>query len=381
MKIVYIVKYIAQLGGLDRIISFKMNYLAEKLGYEVYLLTYEQGNHPLSFSLSPKIQHIDINVRFFTLHKYCLLKRVLFYINMRHNFRTRVKYNIDLIDPDIVVTSTYSYLIIDIIMGLPSKYKKIVESHVDKNSTIKQKDYKSYSLLNYFAKQYDNYILHSLKKCDAFVTLTKGDYWQWKGIPRKVIIPNAISINSSQCSSLQNKRVISVGRLEPQKGFDMLISAWKIVSQRHPDWVLDIYGDGGLYDTLHGEIIGMNLSDSCTMHKATSHIGEKYLESSIYAMSSIYEGFGLVLIEAMSFGVPCVSFDCPYGPSEIISNNIDGILVEQKNIDKLADGICSLIEDREKRMEYGKRAKISVERYSPENIMPKWDELFRSLLK
>ena len=381
MKIVYIVKYIAQLGGLDRIISFKMNYLAEKLGYEVYLLTYEQGNHPFSFSLSPKIQHTDINVRFFTLNKYCFFKRVLFYINMRQNFRTRIKHNIDLIDPDIVVTSTYSYSILDIIMGLSSKYKIIIESHVDRNSILKQNDYSNDLLLNYIAKQYDDYILNSLKKCDAFVTLTKGDFQQWKGIPRKVIIPNVISINSGQCSTLQNKRVISVGRLEPQKGFDMLIAAWKIVSEKHPDWVLDIYGDGGLYDTLQGEIRRMNLSDSCTINKATSQIAEKYIESSIYAMSSIYEGFGLVLVEAMSFGIPCVSFDCPYGPSDIISNNIDGILVEPNNIDKLADGICSLIEDRERRMEYGKRAKISVERYSAGNIMPKWDELFRSLLK
>lgn len=380
MKIVYIVKYIAQLGGLDRIISFKMNYLAEKLGYEVYLLTYEQGNHPFSFSLSPKIQHTDINVRFFTRNKYAFIKRAYLYLKMRSTFKSRLNEKLETINPDIIVTLTDSYLLLDILMSLKSK-AKVVESHVERNGTIKQNDFTYNPLLFFMAKIYDNYILHSLKKCDAFVTLTKGDFQQWKGIPRKVIIPNVISINSGQCSTLQNKRVISVGRLEPQKGFDMLIAAWKIVSEKHPDWVLDIYGDGGLYDTLQGEIRRMNLSDSCTINKATSQIAEKYIESSIYAMSSIYEGFGLVLIEAMSFGIPCVSFDCPYGPSDIISNNIDGILVEPNNIDKLADGICSLIEDRERRMEYGKRAKISVERYSAENIMPKWDELFRSLLK
>lgn len=381
MRIVYIVKYIAQYGGLDRVISYKMNYLAEKLGYEVYLLTYEQGNHPQSFPLSSKIKHIDINVRFFTRHKYSLLKRMYLYFNMRFDFKKRINENLAAINPDIVVTTTYSYTLLDILMNISKKYKIVVESHVDRNSILKQNDFLYSKLMFFIAKLYDKCLLRSLNKCDVFVTLTEGDCNQWTGLQNKMVIPNPISLNSKGCSSLKEKRIISVGRLEPQKGFDMLIDAWKIVSEKHKDWSLDIYGDGGLRESLEKQIQKLNLSDSCTIHRSTENIEDKYIESSIYVMSSLYEGFGLVLVEAMSFGIPCVSFDCPYGPSDIISNNVDGILVEPKNISKLAEAICMLIEDEQKRMQFGEKAKQNVQRYIPENIMPQWDELFRSLLK
>lgn len=381
MTILYIVKYIAQLGGLDRVLSYKMNYLADKFGYEVYLLTYEQGDHPFSFPLSSKIVHSDIDVRFFTRHKYSLLKRVYLYFKMRSTFKERLNEKVDSIKPDVIVTFTYSYTLLDILMQLFSKAKVIVESHVDRNGTIKQNDYLNNPFLFFITKMYDNYILRSLKKCDAFVCLTEGDYKQWIGVPNKSIIPNPISLIPNDYSSLRNKNVISVGRLEPQKGFDMLISAWKIVSDKHKDWILDIYGNGGLYDSLEKQIENLNLSKSCIIHQATENIEDKYIESSIYVMSSLYEGFGLVLVEAMSFGIPCVSFDCPYGPSDIISNDKDGILVEPNNINKLADAICLLIEDEDKRRELGNEAKINVLKYSPENIMPQWDKLFKSLVK
>ena len=380
MRILYIIKSIAPFGGVERILSYKMNFLADNLGYEIYLLTYEQGNHPFSFPLSSKIKHTDLNVRFFTRHNYNLLKRILLYYKMRSIFKSRINKKVEIIKPDIIVALTDSYTLLDILMQLSEKAKIIVESHLDRNGTIKQNNYLNNPLLFIITKQYDNYILRSLKKCDAFVSLTEGDYKQWIGVPNKSIIPNPISFIPKDYSSLRNKRVISVGRLEPQKGFDMLISAWKIISDKHNDWILDIYGNGGLCDSLEKQIINLNLSESCIIHPATENIEEKYMESSIYVMSSLYEGFGLVLIEAMSFGVPCVSFDCPYGPSDIISNGKDGILVEPNNINKLADAICSLIENEDKRLELGNEAKIKVQRFSADNIMPLWDKLFHSLV-
>lgn len=379
MRILYVVKYIAQLGGLDRVLSYKMNYLDDQLGYEVFLLTYEQGDHPISFPLSPKIEHTDINVRFFTRHKYSLLKRLFLYFKMRDSFMKRLNEKVDIIKPDIIVTLTDSYSLIDVIMQLSRKAKIIVESHVARSGTIKQNDFANNPLLHFISKQYDNYILHCLKRCDVFVTLTEGDCKLWSDVPNRIVIPNPISLNQNEYSTLRNKRVISIGRLEPQKGFDMLIDAWKIVYSKHNDWCLDIYGDGGLHDTLESQIKNLGLSDSCKIHSATNDISSKYLESSIYAMSSLYEGFGLVLIEAMSFGIPCVSFNCPYGPSDIISDNKDGILVEPNNVLLLADSINYLIENEDKRFEYGRQAKINVQKFSSENIMPKWDKLFKSL--
>lgn len=377
MKIVYVLDTMTNRGGIERIISFKMNYLSEK-GYDVYLITASQGKHPFSFNLSPKITCIDLNINFHRIYKYKLLLRLFKEMQLYFLLKKRTKKVISIIDPDIIIATTYSFS--DIVCNLDCKAKKIIESHCNKNF-LNYVDKNKMTIKNIYKSIKRNIIIKSIEdKCDAFVTLTEGDCKLWSDVPNRIVIPNPISLNQNEYSTLRNKRVISIGRLEPQKGFDMLISAWKIVSDKHNDWILDIYGNGGLCDSLEKQIINLNLSESCIIHPATENIEEKYMESSIYVMSSLYEGFGLVLIEAMSFGVPCVSFDCPYGPSDIISNGKDGILVEPNNINKLADAICSLIENEDKRLELGNEAKIKVQRFSADNIMPLWDKLFHSLV-
>ena len=159
----------------------------------------------------------------------------------------------------------------------------------------------------------------------------------------------------------------------------MLISAWQIVAIKHKDWILNIYGDGSLRNELKKQINDLNVSSSCILNSATDNIMSKYLESSIYVMSSRTEAFGLVLIEAMSCGLPCVSFDCPFGPSEIIHNSIDGILVEPNNIIKLADSINFYIENEAMRLKAGVNARMNVERFNPDIIMRKWTDLFQSV--
>ena len=162
MRIVYIVKYIAQLGGLDRVLSYKMNYMAEQPGNEVYLITYEQGNHPFSFPLSDRIIHTDLDVRFFTRHKYGLLKRLFVYFQMRSSFKKRLNKQILEIQPDIVVVLTDSYTILDILMQIPGKCKIVVESHVERNGTIKKTDFLHNRFLYALTSLYDNYILKKL---------------------------------------------------------------------------------------------------------------------------------------------------------------------------------------------------------------------------
>lgn len=376
MKIVYVLDAMANKAGTERMISFKMNYLSEK-DYEVYFITASQGKHPFSFNLSPKITCIDLNINFHRIYKYKLLLRLFKEMQLYFLLKKRTKKVISIIDPDIIIATTYSFS--DIVCNLDCKAKKIIESHCNKNF-LNYVDKNKMTIKNIYKSIKRNIIIKSIEdKCDAFVTLTEGDCKLWSDVPNRIVIPNPISLNQNEYSTLRNKRVISIGRLEPQKGFDMLIDAWKILYSKHNDWCLDIYGDGGLHDTLESQIKNLGLSDSCKIHSATNDISSKYLESSIYAMSSLYEGFGLVLIEAMSFGIPCVSFNCPYGPSDIISDNKDGILVEPNNVLLLADSINYLIENEDKRFEYGRQAKINVQKFSSENIMPKWDKLFKSL--
>ena len=120
--------------------------------------------------------------------------------------------------------------------------------------------------------------------------------------------------------------------------------------------------------------------DCIFIHEPTSEIIAKYQESSIYIMSSRYEGFGMVLLEAMACGIPCVSFDCPYGPSDIIHDGEDGFLVKHLDTTALAERICYLIENPEIRKEMGEKAKRNIKRYSRENVMAQWTELFNHLL-
>ena len=159
----------------------------------------------------------------------------------------------------------------------------------------------------------------------------------------------------------------------------MLIKAWKIVSEQHPDWTLRIYGDG-FREELQKLIDGLGISRSCILEHTVSNIVDKYCESSIFALSSRYEGFGMVLVEAMVCGVPPVSFACPCGPRDIIDDGNDGLLVPKENINKLAEKIGYLISHENIRKEMGQRARIHVERFKIDHIASQWKEHFNSLI-
>ena len=174
-------------------------------------------------------------------------------------------------------------------------------------------------------------------------------------------------------------RIISIGRYSEQKGYDRLIEAWIKVNRKHPDWHIRIYGEGQDRNSLQELIEKHHIENSFSLCPPTKSIQEKYLESSIYVMSSRFEGLPMALLEAMACGVPCISFDCPYGPAEIITPEEDGILVKNGNTDELADAICRLIEDTDKRIRMGKQAQKNIQRYSREEVMKLWDELFNTL--
>jgi glycosyltransferase involved in cell wall biosynthesis len=219
-----------------------------------------------------------------------------------------------------------------------------------------------------------------VKQLDRFVVLTHEDATYWKGQKKLTVIPNPITIEQGKVSDCTSKQVISVGRYTYQKGFDLLIPTWKIVHEKHPDWTLNIYG-GGNKEDLQSMVEKNGLVSTLKLHGPVSSIREKYQESSIYVLSSRFEGLPLVLMEAMSTGLPSVSFSCPCGPKDIIHDGEDGILCENGNIESLSAGICRLIEDEPLRKEMGRKATHNIQRFTIDRIIQQWDQLFQEIIR
>ena len=287
---------------------------------------------------------------------------------------------LSVVNPDFVVLTTYDFDKFGSILTLP--YRFVIESHIC-ISDVRQEFRQHNVILKLFGKYLDSIHFKTMNKADALVSLTSADKTNWEkhvNIPI-FVIPNLVTVypNDISCYSERSNRIICVGRLTRQKGFDYLIKAWALIANKYPGWKIDIFGSGDLEDFLIQMIDNYNLKESITINKPTSNIFEEYDRSSIYILSSRYEGFCLVLLEAMSFGIPCISFNCPHGPSDMITNGEEGILVPVGDINKLAESIEWMITHKEERERMSQNSREKVKYYLAENIMPQWVELFNKI--
>jgi glycosyltransferase involved in cell wall biosynthesis len=376
-KIVYFVGGLLSPNGMGAILSQKINYLAEHTNYDLYMILTEKAGAPWFYDINPKVKWVNFDINFDELDVMPIYKKVLFYWLKQRKFRQMFTDYLMKVRPDITVSICRRE--INFINNIKDGSKKVAEIHFARPFYRRfEKPFFPKLINEWISNLWVGSLIKQLKRLDRFVVLTKEDSKNWPELTNLVVIPNFVFSNTSLKSDLSSKRVVAVGRYSWQKGFDMLIDAWKVVSARHPDWHLDIYGSGDniSYQKLADELC---LSSSVTCHKSVDHVYEKYSESSIYVLSSRYEGFGLVLVEAMGTGLPVVSFACPCGPRDIIEDGVSGYLVEAGDVRKMAEKICYLIENRDVRESMGQAAIARAGMFSRDQVMHRWIELFESL--
>lgn len=371
MKIVYVTDAFAVWGGMERVLTDKMNYLVTHFGYEVHLLTVNQGTHKVPFHLCSEIRYADMQIRMHQQYEYHGIWRIIKMRELQLLLKSRIDKSINEIKPDIIICVKFDF--VGVLLQVKGKIPLVVESHtLCKSETIDGS--------GWLRRMHVYLFKRNIQKADAVITLAKGDAEDWRRINFKAfVIPNVVHLNESgKFSSCQEKSVIYVGRFSSQKDIHGLLSIWKLVNKKHPNWQLKIYGDGE-FKELYMPIIqekGANIH----VFPPTSDIMEKYFENSILLLTSLYEPFGLVLPEAMSCGLPVVAFDCPYGPAEIITDGVDGFLIKDRNVEAFADKVCQLIEDEALRKKMGEAGVLSSKRFSADIIMPQWKTLFESLV-
>jgi glycosyltransferase involved in cell wall biosynthesis len=220
-------------------------------------------------------------------------------------------------------------------------------------------------------------------RLDAVTVLTEQDLADYRaalgGGVRVARIPNGIPPFPDRPAVPEGKVLVAAGRLAPQKGFDLLIDAYAKVHARHPDWRLDIFGHGDLQPDLEARIAAHGLTGAARLRGVTARLPEELSAAGMFVLSSRFEGLPMVLLEAMTLGVPAVAFDCPTGPAEIIENGSNGLLIRPQDTGALADGICELIERPELRARMRIAARESSARYSMPAVRDLWEELFRDL--
>lgn len=379
LKIVYITPSIHTADGAAHVLTMKANYFAEHFGYDITILLTEGKGLPFFYYVSDKIKIINYDLNFEQLWNCPFWKKFFIYIPKQIKYKRLVRKELMRIRPDITISLLRRE--INFLNDIKDGSKKMGEIHVHRDNYRNFKDEKSNFIMNLFAKFWSRQLLNNLKKLDRFVVLTDKDRESWVELDNVVTIPNPSPFMPSTISTLTEKRVIAVARYSHEKGIDLLLQAWALVERRTKEWHLEVFGDGDT--TAFNELInklGIDRS-RCLLNGRTSDIEKEYLKSSIAVCSSRFEGFGMIIIEAMACGLAVVSFDCPWGPQSIINDGQDGVLVENGNIEKLADALVSLIQDEKKRNNIAINAVQSVKRFQMDRIANQWKQLFEDVIQ
>lgn len=366
-------------GGTEKMLTEKANYLSAHFGYDVTVIACTQRSGQCNaFPLSPAVRQLNLGVAYYRQYRYGYPRRLWIKRETDKALKAAIADTIRQTDPDVVVCTVGFRA--DLVSAVGCRGKIVAECHEPRMFVMADLDgRRSWPSRLYMALyQRAKYFRTIERNVDAVVTLTEGDKRLWGRARRVEVIPNFSTMPVARRSDCSRKRIIAVGRLSAEKGYDRLVEVWRRLSSHYPEWSLDVFGDGRLRDELAATIQDMPLGNM-SLRPATSRISEEYANSSIFVMTSRHEGFGLVLLEAMKHGLPSVAFDCPFGPGSIISDGVCGYLAADGDIPLFAEKLRLLMESEDIRRTFSAAAIARANDFSPDAVMKQWKQLFENL--
>ena len=377
-KIVYCTPALYSAGGVERIVSFKASYFAERLGYDVIIIVTEGRGRECFFPLSDQVKVVNFELGFEELWKASFLRKVFLYLSKQRKYKKMLSAELMRIQPDITISMLRRE--INFLTSLKDGSKKIGELHVNRGNYRNFEENDSNLLKRIFSWLWMKNLVVQLKKLNQLVVLTEKSRSAWPELTNVSVIPDPIPLSLPMSNGTNVKRVITIGRYAYQKGYDLLLQAWAEVEKQYTDWTLEIYGMGdqsGYRQLMVDLCIDV---DRCHLNGPVDDVGKVYKESSIFVLSSRFEGFGLVLVEAMESGLSVVSFDCPAGPDEIITDGYDGLLAPSGDVKALANNLMLLMADEKLRKRLSHNARQSARQYEMDLIADRWVDLFNKLM-
>lgn len=374
MKIIYCIAATCNSGGMERVLADKANWFARN-GHTVAIITTDQRGQKPFFPLDKKIATYDLGIDYEANNGCSFLSKALQYPLKQWRHRWRLHNLLKRLDPDITVSMFDNEAAILSRMDVGGK--KVLEVHFSRFKRLQYDRKGVWALADKWRSRID---LSTARRFDRFVTLTEEDRGYWKNVPGITHIPNAAPFEAGQPADPGNRKVLAVGRLSHQKGFDRLIDAWSRIAHRHLGWQLEIVGSGELKQQLTDIAGHLGTGSSVIFTERCTDMPAKYREASILAMTSRYEGLPMALIEAQTCGLPIVAMDCKCGPRDVITDGFDGFVTPDNDIDTFADRLDTLMRDESLRREMGLRAKTASLRFDTDKIMSQWLSLFNELL-
>ena len=369
MKLLLITTDITICGGIESVINTLMNRLVEEYNYEVEIVSlYKNGktNGIPHFKFHDNIKLKFLDTSYINRGIKNKFESLILLTERYLKLKTDIKNILKNSDADIVMTFHHDISIATAINKKYIKGKHIITEHGEFNYGV------------------DNLskILRKItyRSAEKLVILTEKSKELYKKLSSNIeVIPNPVRFKTEEYCNYNSKKIICIGRLAPAKGIDQMIDIFNIVSKKYDDWELNIFGEGEDNNKILNMINKYKLNDKVTLYNFSENIKDEMLKHSILAIPSRSEAFSLVILEGRECGMPCISFDL-VGPSEIINSGIDGEIVELGNKELFAERLIYLIENNSIRHEYGKKAKCDSRKYHVENIVARWDELFKDLI-